>query len=255
MQYLCRLKLFHERTVCWSLLKAAVLCVSQQFCFHLLGFLCGGTWGFLNEWNNCQVWVKLSISVVTPTTFREVCACQLVYVSSSRHLQELAWVVGSGYNQSCFWSWWMNPGSGGWRWQSQPSLWMQGESMHSPCLEIWTEKLVGKCSSLLPLVNLCLPLGKTAWISRIGKNDPKHVMMAWFFFSCSEIRVALGCSRCYDLQKMIWCFQGTRSVRLFINLAYKWGSRNGSDSGLYCCLKSPIQRAKQTQVISLTHRN
>lgn len=87
----------------------------------------------------------------------------------------------------------------------------------TPCLETWAAKLVGKCNSFLPLVNPCLPLGKTAWISRTGKSDPKHVMMAWFFFSCSEIRVALGCSWCYDLQKVIWCFQGTCSVRLCIN--------------------------------------
>lgn len=84
----------------------------------------------------------------------------------------------------------------------------------TPCLETWTERLVEKCSSLLPLLNPCLPLGKTAWISRTGKSEPKDVMVAWFFFSCWEIRVALGCSRCYDLQKMIWCFQGTQSVRL-----------------------------------------
>lgn len=84
VQYLYGLKLFRKQRVCWSLLQAAVLCVSQEFCFHLSGFLCGGTWGFIDEWNNCRIWVKLCISVVTPSTLWEVCACQLVFVSSSR---------------------------------------------------------------------------------------------------------------------------------------------------------------------------
>lgn len=28
-----------------------------------------------------------------------------------------------------------------------------------------------------------------------GRNQPKRFMVAWFFLSCLEIRVALGCSK------------------------------------------------------------
>lgn len=41
------------------------------------------------------------------------------------------------------------------------------------CLETCTWSLVGECGSLLPLVNPCLPMGKTAWISRVGKKTAK----------------------------------------------------------------------------------
>jgi len=85
-----------------------------------------------------------------------------------------------------------------------------------------------------------------------GKKTAKTGYGGLIFLSCSEIRVALGCCRWYDPQKVIWCLQGTWSVVLIINLACGWGSRNCSDSGFYWCGKPPIRRAKQTQVISLS---
>lgn len=157
---------------------------------------------------------------------------------------------------SCFWSWWINPGTGRWGGQKQP-----------PLLGAWKDALTTAPHAWRPVQSggrMQLPSSSGKFISAHGENcfgqqDGKKTAKTGYggliFLSCLEIRVALGCSRWYDLQKVIWCLQEAWSVIFFINLACRRGKGTCSDSGFYCCGKPPIKRAKQIRVISLNHRN
>lgn len=75
MQYLGGLKFFLGADV---LLKSVIRSsrVSQEFCFHF--------WVFLMNKTIVRFGLNCAFLYVTPSTLREVCACQLVYMRSSR---------------------------------------------------------------------------------------------------------------------------------------------------------------------------